>query len=1046
MFRTGTSKITNPGNSDYNYFYFRFHTAYQRTGCVMLTFSYTKSLAEYFRNSGSFYYFLIDTRGCFVYVNPLFQQTFNHIAADFYGLNAADVFFRNEADTFRSAFGQCLQDPDNGVQLNLTTGMKDATPCSIHWEMMACRDHENRVENIQAIGFAGEMVMPANSLLLVQERYRAFEHSAEGLWMFEAREPVPVMASPDEIVAYWRHNSHLAECNDNMAIMYGFEKAEELIGVALGDLLDFSDQSVIEGLKNFIRNGFKSRNVETKEFDRYGNTKYFMNSMLGIVENGKVKRIWGTQQDITVQRQTEQQLKQSELFYRNLIGDSLDGMLLTDDKGMINFVSPSVTKILGYEPEEIMHSSAFDYVYAKDRQLGITTFIEELKMAPRVKFISVRLRKKDGTLLWCVVRGHNLMDNPYVGRMVIYFADDTLRKKAEEAMMEGETRLRTQATILNNVTDVIVTTDLNRVVTSWNKVMERLSGITEEEAIGKPYRQVLDSDYSPYTHEQVAQIVFQEGIWRGEVSFIGQDGETKYLLHTVSLLQNENGESLGLLGVGKDITERKKIEARLQQSESFYRNLAAHSLDGIVITDEKGQITYCGPSVFELSGYGLDFLLGRNVFEFVHPDDAALAFQSFFSGSDRATFPNYIVIRLRHATRGWVWCTVRGHSLLPDPSVGAVVIYFTDDTKRKAVEDQLRESENKFRTLTYNLTQGVILLNERMEVILYNPAALTILGVTAEQLLSSTAFDPEWRAIYEDGRELPLTDRPVRVAIRTKKAVRDAVMGLYKPESTEVVWLLISADPILDNEGNIINIICSFTDITEQKRLSLELIEQEVQRQRLLTQATIDGQERERQEIGKELHDNINQHLTTTRLYLEVAKEKASGEVLEMIRLAHQNLSDIVNEIRHLSQSLVPPTLGDLGLVESVQELCDALKRAHSFQVEFLHRHFREEDLPDNLKLMIYRIIQEQVSNIIRHAQAHNVQIRLQSDAEYIILGIADDGRGFDKGNYKRGMGFSNITNRAGLFNGKVDIDAAPGQGCQVTVAIPVSGSTEVVS
>lgn len=86
-------------------------------------------------------------------------------------------------------------------------------------------------------------------------------------------------------------------------------------------------------------------------------------------------------------------------------------------------------------------------------------------------------------------------------------------------------------------------------------------------------------------------------------------------------------------------------------------------------------------------------------------------------------------------------------------------------------------------------------------------------------------------------------------------------------------------------EGNIINVICSFADITEQKRLASELIEQEIQKQKQITQATIDAQEKERREIGKELHDNINQHLNTTRLYLEVAKEKASGEVLEMISL-----------------------------------------------------------------------------------------------------------------------------------------------------------------
>jgi signal transduction histidine kinase len=262
-------------------------------------------------------------------------------------------------------------------------------------------------------------------------------------------------------------------------------------------------------------------------------------------------------------------------------------------------------------------------------------------------------------------------------------------------------------------------------------------------------------------------------------------------------------------------------------------------------------------------------------------------------------------------------------------------------------------------------------------------------------------------------------------------------MGVFRPKFGDRIWVLVSADPGLDSNGNLTNVIISFTDITEQKRLSQELIEQEIHKQKQLTQATIDGQEKERREIGKELHDNINQHLTTTRLYLEVAKEKASGEVLEMIHLSHQNLAAIIKEIRQLSQSLVPPTLGDLGLIESVYDLCDSLKRAHRFQIEFQHRHFNEEELPGNLKLMLFRIIQEQVNNIVKHAGATAIQIRLQSDAEYIILSIVDDGKGFDTHNYPKGLGFSNITNRAGLFNGKVEIDAAPGQGCTLSVIIP---------
>ena len=215
---------------------------------------------------------------------------------------------------------------------------------------------------------------------------------------------------------------------------------------------------------------------------------------------------------------------------------------------------------------------------------------------------------------------------------------------------------------------------------------------------------------------------------------------------------------------------------------------------------------------------------------------------------------------------------------------------------------------------------------------------------------------------------------------------------------------------------------------------------QEVQKQKQVMQATIDAQEKERKEIGKELHDNINQHLTTTRLYLEVALEKTGeGEGREMMQHAHRELTEIIRKLRNVSQTLVPPTLGDIGLVESVEDICNSLRRTLHCEVEFSHRSFSDDHIEDNLKLMLFRIIQEQLNNIVKHAAATKIHINLRADAELIELDIEDNGRGFEPGNQPRkGLGFTNIANRAGLFNGQVEIDAAPGRGCRLSVRIPL--------
>lgn len=615
---------------------------------------------------------------------------------------------------------------------------------------------------------------------------------------------------------------------------------------------------------------------------------------------------------ITEKQKAEAQLQKSELFYRNLIADSIDGILLTDPEGLISFASPSITQILGYDAEETPGKNAFGYVHPDDFQLASSAFAAEVKGESLVKFVNIRLLKKTGEWIYCIVRGHNMLHNPYVGCMVIYYYDDTLRKNAEDALIENEKKLRSQATVLQNVTDIIVTADLNLVITSWNKVTEELTGIPAKEAVGKTYREVITLDYSPYSGEEVRDALFNKGIWKGEVSFVDRFGVKQIHLETFSLLYDELGNKVGILVVAKDITERKKIQ------------------------------------------------------------------------------------------------------------------------------DKLKESEQRFRHLIHHLNLGVLLVNEKGQVLVCNQAAFDLLGVTEKELIGKTLLDLDWSVIHEDGSTFPPSDYPIVIAIRSGRSVKDIVMGVHQIGSDKRIWLLVNTEVVTDNNDNIFHVICSFTDITEQKYLSQQLIQQEIQKQKQLIQATIDGQEKERLEIGKELHDNISQHLTTTRLYMEVAKEKASGEILEMITYAHNNLTDIINEIRQLSQSLVPSTLGDLGLIESIQDLCGPLIRTHAFNIEFHHRHFNENELPGNMKLMLFRVIQEQINNIVRHAYASQIVIRLLTDAEQIILSISDNGKGFDLINNKKGLGLTNINNRASLFDGKAVIDTEPGKGCTITVTIPV--------
>ncbi|HET8775987.1 MAG TPA: ATP-binding protein [Thermoanaerobaculia bacterium] len=135
------------------------------------------------------------------------------------------------------------------------------------------------------------------------ERYRAFvANSSEGIWRFELEEPVPIDLPPDEQVDRFYQFAYLAECNDIVAGMYGFAAAEELIGVRLGDMLVREDPANLEYLCAFIESGYRLIGAESREIDRDGNEKHFVNNLIGVVENGVVLRAWGTQRDVTEQR------------------------------------------------------------------------------------------------------------------------------------------------------------------------------------------------------------------------------------------------------------------------------------------------------------------------------------------------------------------------------------------------------------------------------------------------------------------------------------------------------------------------------------------------------------------------------------------------------------------------------------------------------------------------------------------------------------------------------------------------------------------------
>ena len=270
--------------------------------------------------------------------------------------------------------------------------------------------------------------------------------------------------------------------------------------------------------------------------------------------------------------------------------------------------------------------------------------------------------------------------------------------------------------------------------------------------------------------------------------------------------------------------------------------------------------------------------------------------------------------------------------------------------------------------------------------------------------------------------------------IRTGK-VLDYIEVTNYPSGKRVAE--VRAIPVFNDEGVVTKIIGIAHDITERQVLREKLSKELNSFNKRLTAATLKSQERERNAIGLELHDNVNQVLTTVKLYTELC---ASGQVDVNIYLPKCTsiLNDAINEIRRLSKQLVTPSLGTVGIAESMSELVQSVQLTKTVNVSLHIPSLCCNTLEEDLQLAVYRITQEHITNILKHAKATHVSISLACSTTSLSLVISDDGVGFDTNQKAAGVGITNMINRANLYSGELSIQSGVGNGCTLTVLFPV--------
>lgn len=252
----------------------------------------------------------------------------------------------------------------------------------------------------------------------------------------------------------------------------------------------------------------------------------------------------------------------------------------------------------------------------------------------------------------------------------------------------------------------------------------------------------------------------------------------------------------------------------------------------------------------------------------------------------------------------------------------------------------------------------------------------------------------------------------------------------------EIVLCHLNMQHIKDDEGNAQYFLCIFDRFEEEQFVQQQVYEERISYQQSIATTILKAQEKERAFLAEELHDNINQLLATTKLYIDSAKSATNPQQLsELLERSSTHVVQVINELRNLSKRLTPPSIENTSLVNNIVNLFQDTERLSGIAVEIAHEGFDESKLSKEKKLMIYRILQEQFNNILKHADCSKISVNIRNQYNMVELIVEDNGKGFNtNAASQNGLGLKNIRNRVDIYNGRCSVYSAPGKGCRVHV------------
>lgn len=843
-----------------------------------------------------------------------------------------------------------------------------------------------------------------------EERFRSFfEHSMDGILI--GTETGDIMAA-------------------NKAAQQMFDMTEEEIKQAgRPGLVDTTDPLLAINLKERHEKGFTKAELQ---FIKKGGTKFpveLSSSVFKGTDGGQNTII--IFRDISEWKKSEQQIREFNERIQRISNATNDGVWEWDLVEDTVWWNEAFYNLLGYDssvpvPELNVWS---EKIHPDDRDKIISRLKSIRKNVIDSWQDDFRYLLPDGTYGTVLDRAYvirNEEGRPV--RVIGAFVDITERKRAEEKLANEKIL---SDSLINNLPGIFYLYTNEGKFLRWNKNFEIVSGYSTEE-IKKMHPIDFHEGAEKNRLKDRLGKIFKMQVPGIELILTTKDKRNiPFFINSMAIIY----EGIPcVIGIGNDITKRKKAEQDLIESEDAFQRLFEESAEAILLLDGTHFID-CNESTVALLGYASkEDILNKS------PWDISPEYQPDGKSSVRKT-KEMTAKALKKGYHRFEWIHKKADDaefpvevMLTPIIIRGQQLFYTiwhDITERKKAEEDLRKSMKEISDYKYALDESatVSFADEEGTITYVNDKFCKLYGYKKEEIVGqnhrvlNSKVHPAsfWQHFWQ--------------TIQKGKVLNAEVCNIAK--DGKLHWSDTTIVPFLGENGKPYQYLAIRYDITEKRQLEEDLARQQKLEQIRITETALEAQEKERNYLGQELHDNVNQILVGTKLLLSIVRDHPE-ENNKLVGSCVDNLQHAIDENRKLSHSLVTPDLSLQSLPKQLKQMTHEMFFASEIAIAIESKEFKEKLLDRQRKIAIYRIAQEQCTNIIKYAKAKNVTIILRNENGTFHMKIADDGQGMEAGQATDGIGIRNIKGRVSIFNGKASIETQPGKGFALLIEIPV--------